>query len=93
MKIKVSEEARLTLIDLENFVESQNTKGAGKRFVKRFSEKIKTALSTSNFAICKHQKFAALMLKCFFINDWVIAFETIEGQIIIRVIIHGSLLA
>ena len=93
MKIKLSEEARLTLVELKSFVESKNTKGAGRRFIKRFSEKIKAALSTSNYAICKHKKFAALKLKCFYINDWVIAFETKDKQIIIRVIIHGSLLA
>jgi hypothetical protein len=92
MKIKVAEQAKLTLFELEKFVETKNTKGAGKRFLKRFIEKVKAQLSTTNYSICKHKKFAALKLKCFFINDWVIAFETVNDEIIVRVIIHGSLL-
>ena len=92
MKIKIAEEAKHVLTELEIFVESKNTKGAGKRFKKRFIEKIKSHLQNPVHQDCKHESLKAKMLKCFFINDWVIAYKTEAEQIVIYVIIHGSLL-
>ena len=93
-KLEISKEAWDTLNELAEFVESKNTLGAGNRYLNSFLIKIKNALkSHAKYAVCKYPEFAKLQLKCFIINDWVIAFETIEEQIIIRVIIHGSLLA
>jgi hypothetical protein len=93
MKIKLSSEAKQILIELENYVERNNTKGAGKRFIIRFKDKIRKSLSTANYPICKYPKFAALGFKCIFINDWTIAFENDKDLVVIRIIIHGSFLS
>lgn len=81
------------LQELENYVENVNTKGAGKRFRGRFVTKIKSSLATTNHALCNHLSLAKFNLRCFFINDWVLAYEVSNNAIVIRTIIHGSLLA
>ncbi|MEY2829990.1 MAG: hypothetical protein RIQ33_1848 [Bacteroidota bacterium] len=93
MKIKIAEAAKQVLYELELFVESKNTKGAGKRFKKRFVENVKSHLQNPIHLDCKNEALKAKKLKCFFINHWVIAYKIESNQIVIYVIIHGSLLS
>lgn len=91
--LEISKEAWLTLNELAEFVESKNTLGAGNRYLNAFLEKINDALkNNAKYAICKYTEFTKLKLKCFLINDWVIAYQETETSLIVRAIIHGSLL-
>ncbi len=92
MIIKISEEAKAVLKELERFVESRNTHGAGKRFCQKFIKKVKEHLVHTEHPFCKHPKLNAQKLRCFFINDWVIAYKKSEIGVIIFVIVHGSIL-
>jgi len=93
MTIKISAEAKEVLMELSKFVEAKNTPGAGKRFRNKFVLKIKEQLKHSEHLNCKHPKLNEQKLKCFFINDWVIAYQKNDDSILIYLIIHGSLLA
>ena len=91
--LEISKEAWFTLNELAEFVESKNTLGADKRYLNAFLEKIKEALkNNAKYAICKYPEFAKLKLKCFVINDWVIAYQETNNGLIIRTIVHGTLL-
>ncbi|MBJ7428308.1 MAG: hypothetical protein JHD28_05045 [Bacteroidia bacterium] len=48
--------------------------------------------NNAKYAICKYPEFAKLKLKCFVINDWVIAYQETNNGLIIRAIVHGTLL-
>lgn len=92
-KLEISNEAWVTLKELAEFVESKNTLGAGKRYLITFLSKIRDALkSNPEYAVCKYPEFAKLHLKCFVINDWVIAYQESQDTIIVKAIIHGTLL-
>ncbi|KAB2914172.1 MAG: hypothetical protein F9K23_14485 [Bacteroidetes bacterium] len=93
MKIKLSKEAQLVISELSTFVDSKNTAGAGKRFKKNFLLKIKNTLTTfSDHNDCKYPVFKARGLRCFFIDKWVIAYKKEDDEIVVYVIVFGSLL-
>ncbi|MCX6187070.1 MAG: type II toxin-antitoxin system RelE/ParE family toxin [Bacteroidetes bacterium] len=92
-KLEISKEAWDTLNELAEFVESKNTLGAGNRYLNSFLIKIKDALkSHAKYAVCKYPEFAKLELKCLIINDWVIAYQESKDILIVKAIIHGTLL-
>lgn len=91
--LEISKEAWKSLNELAEFVESKNTIGAGKRYLNAFLLKISDALkNNANYAPCKYPEFAKFKLKCFIINDWVIAFQETQTTLIVRAIVHGTLL-
>jgi hypothetical protein len=93
LNLEISKEAWFTLNELAEFVESKNTLGAGNRYLNAFLVKINDALkNNAKYAICKYPEFAKLKLKCFVINDWVIAYQETNNRLIIRAIVHGTLL-
>ncbi len=76
LNLEISKEAWFTLNELAEFVESKNTLGAGNRYLNAFLVKINDGLkNNAKYAICKYPEFAKLKLKCFVINDWVIAYQ------------------
>ena len=92
-KLEISKEAWVTLKELAEFVESKNTLGAGSRYLNAFLTKIKDALkSHAKYAICKYPEFSKLELKCFIVNDWIIAYQESKDTLIVKAIIHGTLL-
>ena len=89
--LEISKEAWYTLKELAEFVESKNTLGAGNRYLHAFLIKIKEALkSNAKYVVCKYPEFAKLQLKCFVINDWVIAYEETNDILIVKAIVHGT---
>lgn len=92
-KLEIAKEAWSTLNELAEFVESKNSFGAGNRYLNAFLIKIKNALkSHAEYAVCKYPEFAKLGLKCFIIKDWVIAYQASKDTIIVKTIIHGTML-
>jgi hypothetical protein len=93
MKISISAEALKVVNELAAFVESKNTLDAGKRFKRKFLQKIKqTLLTFSDHTICKYPLFAKHKLNCFFIDNWVIAYKKENDAIIVFAVVYGGLL-
>lgn len=91
MKINYTNDAAQSLIALVDFIEKQNTKGAGLRWLAKFELSIKKSLK--NFSIipfCKNKTFYSLQLKCFYFNDWLIAFSQQQNSLTIEALLHKS---
>jgi hypothetical protein len=93
MKVYISIEAINTIHEITRYIESQNTKGSGKRFTKKFLQNlIKTLGIFNHHVFCKFPEFAEKKWRCFNYKNWIIAYELNEKTVSIKVIIHGSLL-
>lgn len=93
MKIEISEAAIITLKDVADFVESKNTKGAGKRWISRFRKKIKEyAIQNVQYKFCEDQTLFELKYSCLSIASWTVVFNIENKTFKIHQIIHASLL-
>ena len=94
MTIVFSQEAKDTLEEISEFVESLNTEGSGLRFYNRFISKITDKfLPNLSYPLCKNKWLAELNLQCVNIDGkWIVAFQQQKDQCIIYYIIHGSVL-
>ena len=94
MKIKFSLEASSLLQSLENYVEGLNTKGSGKRYLKRFKNSIKKyAQSNVVYKLCSNQSLATLSFSCISINNWIVVFKIEDNTFLVYDIVWGPLLA
>ena len=92
MDVLFSEEARLVITELEQFVEEKNTAGSGKRFTIKFKQRILDYSKVQVHLPCNFPLFLRRKLFCFVLNDWIVAYEVQSNHFIVRTIIHGSLL-
>ena len=93
MRILLKRQPQIAIASIASFVESQNTKGSGKRFVFKFKKFIeKLALENVEFALCKNAVLASYKFSCINFNKWVIAFTFETDRLVIHKIIHGSVL-
>ena len=91
MQINYTGEALASLYDVVNFVESQNTLGAGVRWLDKFETYLSQSLTNpSIIKRCNNHTFYNLDLKCLNFNDWIVAFSLNDEQIIIEAILHSS---
>ena len=76
MQVNYTKDAFATLIQLVNFIETFNTKGAGVRWLTRFELFIEKKLSNPvSIKFCHNRTFNKLNLRCIYFNDWLIAFS------------------
>jgi hypothetical protein len=93
MKVYISIEATNTIHEIARYIESQNTKGSGKRFANKFLQNlIKTLKKFNHHITCRFPEFADKNWRCFNYKNWIVAYESNEKTVSIKVIIHGSLL-
>ena len=91
MEINYTNDAFSTLAQLVEFIESNNTKGAGLRWLSKFE-----LFLNSNFKnfkqtkYCNNKTFHSLKLHCIYYKDWVIAFSTHNDSVLIEALLHAS---
>jgi predicted RNA-binding protein with EMAP domain len=93
MKVEISEDALHTLKEISDFVESKNTKGAGKRWLLKFKKKIKEyAKQNVKYKYCDDETLFELKFSCLLIGNWIIVFNIENNCFKIYQLIHGSLI-
>lgn len=93
MRIEISEEALKTLKEISDFVESKNTKGAGKRWLLRFKKKLKSyAKLNTKYKYCEDETLFELKFSCLSIGNWFVVFTLDNNRFKIYQLIHGSLM-
>ena len=93
MIIVYSQEAKLALFEVADFIDSINIEGSGDRWINKLSLWLKKyALSNVSYAKCKNRYLASLGLSCINYNDWIIAFKIEDDLFIVYKIVRGSLL-
>jgi uncharacterized Fe-S radical SAM superfamily protein PflX len=91
VKINYTGEAFSSLIQIVNYIESTNTKGAGMRWLNRYELFLKKKLhKPESIKLCHNLTFSNLKLRCVFFNDWVIAFSVKGNSILIEALLHKS---
>ena len=95
MNLVVRKRARNSLIKVADWVEEQNTPGAGRRWLEAaISEFSRLTVANVNHAICKDPKLAKFRYRCFTHNDkWVVAYKIKGNQFIVYRFIYGPWLA
>ena len=91
MEINYTRDAFDSLSALLLFIEKENTKGAGIRWLDKFeSFLIETLPLNDVITYCNNKTFHQLKLKCLNYNDWIIAFTVNDETINIEAILHKS---
>lgn len=91
MQINYTADAFGSLIQLVNYIESVNTKGAGLRWLNRYELFLqKILIKPQQIKLCHNLTFNRLNLRCIYFNDWVIAFSANEKYILIEALLHRS---
>lgn len=94
MQINYTQSAFNSLLELVNFIESNNTAGAGSRWLYRFEAFLMETSKTATLVpLCNNQTFRALALRCVIFNDWVIAFTIQENTMLVEALLHRSRLS
>ena len=91
MQVNYTVDAFATLSSLVNFIEANNTQGAGIRWLQRYEKFLLKALTNAKrIRLCHNATFKKLNLKCINYNDWTIAFSIRENFILIEALLHKS---
>lgn len=91
MQVKYTGVAFAALAQLINFIELQNTQGAGLRWLNKFETFLqKKFIAGAKFPVCNNNTFKMAGLYCINYNDWVIAFSLHQNEILIEAILHSS---
>ena len=91
MEIKFSNYFSYEIDSIIQFIDSVNNIGAGFRWFLKFEDFLKKELQfPSTHPICKNQTFSKYNLSCLFFNDWTIAFQYNESEVLLVAIVHKS---
>ena len=91
MEIKYTNNAIISLTALVKFIEENNTKGAGLRWLKKYElHLLHTLKHYAVITLCNNITFYQLQLRCIYYNDWLIAFSVQENSITIEALLHKS---
>ena len=91
MQVSYTQDAFASLIALVNFIEANNTNGAGVRWLNKFEQFILDVFgNVNNTRLCSNKTFETLHLRCVYFNDWAIAFSIHGNGILIEAILHKS---
>ena len=91
MEINYTHAAVDSLTALVSFIETQNTKGAGLRWLNKLELfLLKTLKHHELITLCHNATFKQLKLKCIYFNDWLIAFSETKTGVTIEAILHKS---
>ena len=93
MIVVYKQEAKITIYEISDFIDSVNTDGAGDRWTVKLTQFVEEyALSNVHYALCQNESLASSGFSCINFNDWIIAFK-IEGEFFtVHKIIRGSIL-
>jgi hypothetical protein len=92
MKLEVKKRAGNTLADVAEWIEEQNTIGAGDRWLKQFYTDMehigKIGLKA---AICKDESLAKYDYRCFSYKDkWIVAYKITANKLTVYRFVLGS---
>jgi plasmid stabilization system protein ParE len=91
MQINYTADAFDTLLQLLNFIENKNTKGAAVRWLDRYEVFLQTSLLNPSLRkYCHNQTLQKLKLHCLNYNDWTIAYSVHEKYVLIEALLHKS---
>ncbi len=91
MQINYTVNAFTSLTGLINFIESNNTTGAGLRWLNKFELFLQKNLRVpKRITLCHNHTFNELNLRCIYFNDWLIAFSICKEYILIEALLHLS---
>lgn len=91
MKINYTKNAFEALNALVIFIEKENTKGAGTRWLDKFETFLIQSLNLQSVInLCHNKTLRQLHLKCLNYNDWVIAFSVKDTTVVIEAFLHKS---
>lgn len=91
MRARFSLEAKETLRILEDFVDTKNTQGAGKRFVKKFKAELKKYIQPhTTYKLCNNSYLADEGFSCISINNWIVVFKIEKNTFFVYDIIWGA---
>ncbi len=91
MEINYTNDALASLFSLVKFIENNNTKGAGLRWLNKYELYLKqTLIHHAIINPCNNSTFKKLLLKCIYYNDWLIAFSVHNNVILIEALLHKS---
>ncbi|MEN9523428.1 MAG: hypothetical protein RL065_1805 [Bacteroidota bacterium] len=91
MQINYTVDAFASLSNVVNFIESQNTFGAGSRWLDKFEKHLlKSFITPESIHFCNNKAFHQLKLRCINFNDWIIAFSIQDTSVLIEAILHTS---
>lgn len=91
MQIDYTTDAFASLLQLVNFIEGKNTRGAGLRWLTKYEAFLHKSLPTLTLVkFCNNLAFQKLQLRCLNYNDWLIAFSVSGEKILIEALLHRS---
>ena len=92
MKLVVMKRTGNTLADIADWIDDQNTSGAGDRSLNQFYDYIgQIGRVGLKHAICKDESLAKYEYRCFTYNDkWVVAYKISPAKITVYRFILGS---
>lgn len=91
MQINYTADAFASLLGLINFIETNNTQGAGLRWLGKYETFLQKSLfNPSQIKICHNQTFRRFVLHCLNYNDWTIAFSIHDNYVLIEAMLHKS---
>lgn len=91
MQVNYTTEAFASLSGLVNFIEANNTKNAGLRWLNRFELFLQATLTNPTLIKpCNNLTFNLLNLRCIYFNDWVVAFSLQDDYVLIEALLHKS---
>jgi hypothetical protein len=91
MQVNYTTDAFASLLGLVNFIEKNNTKNAGLRWLDRFEDFLGARLTNPNLIkLCHNLTFAELTLRCVYFNDWVVAFSIHTDYVLVEALMHKS---
>ena len=93
MKVSLEPEALETLYDISDFIDSVHTPGAGEFWATDFIFHIYTyARPGVIYALCNNKILAEDGLSCITYKGWVISFKIEGDELVVYLIIKGSIL-
>ena len=93
MKVSLEPDALETLYDIADFIDSINTPGAGQFWVTDFISHLYTyAKPDVTYALCHNKILAHAGLSCVTYKGWVIAFMIEGDELVVYLIVRGSIL-
>jgi hypothetical protein len=93
VKVSLEPAALETLYDISDFIDSIHTAGAGGFWATDFIFHIYTyAKPDVTYALCNNKILAGHGLSCLTYKGWVVAFKIEDDELIVYLIIKGSML-
>lgn len=91
MKLILKKRAVKALLAVAQWVESQNTEGAGDRWLEKvFSEFDRRAKAGVKHSLCSNHLLAKRQYSCFPYGDWIVAYKIYGNEFIICRFVWGA---